>query len=572
MDQYFPYGKDKSITQYVDWISFTTLNYGLASESQKWKTFEEIYEPYAQQIKKLELDLPVMLAEFGSTSYGGNSAEWNHESMDKIQQKYPEIRSVILFHSDLDKNWITAWRPENQDSFINWTFDVSFVSNSFNSFNTLEILSFKEKTKEKNHYQHKNISGTYGNFSWKVDEKPFYMKGICYNPAHDWRDGFYPLTRKQLERDFQLIKDMGANTIRRYEPGMYDRNILNIAEEKELKVLYGFWFDPAIDYYGDAKAVAAYEKKVLNYIKKYKDRNCIVGWNIGNETWGLQKKFFEKPYLTLTRRAYLEFLERLAQKIHEIDPERPVFSSEEHDHFRLQGTIYEFRTHAPSIDIMGVNSYYEQNIKNLHQVFAEHDTLRPYVVTEFGPKGYWSKEFGDFNYDSLLIELSSVTKAEWYERQWTDYIEKYRGYNLGGLAFSWRDRYEGTATWFGITDYKGRLKPAYYSLQSAWADKNLSNNNFPDLYIVGHWYPVKPGGRLWLAGGISNDYHGPLKYEWQVIEENTWKSSSPVINSIEEKRHVQIKIPNFNSKFRVYLYATDTLGNVITASRPLILE
>jgi exo-beta-1,3-glucanase (GH17 family) len=81
---------------------------------------------------------------------------------------------------------------------------------------------------------------------------------MCYNPGHDWRDGFYPLTRKQLERDFQYIKQMGANTIRRYEPGIYDRNILNVAEEQGLNVMYGFWFDPAVDYYKDKDAVREY--------------------------------------------------------------------------------------------------------------------------------------------------------------------------------------------------------------------------------------------------------------------------------------------------------------------------
>jgi hypothetical protein len=143
----------------------------------------------------------------------------------------------------------------------------------------------------------------------------------------------------------------------------------------------------------------------------------------------------------------------------------------------------------------------DQIIRRISEQSMLKLTPMPYAVTEFGPKGYWSPQFGDYWNDTLLIELSDVSKAVWIKKQWIDYIKANKGFNLGGFAFSWRDRYEGTATWFGLTDYKGRLKPAYHYLQAAWAGEELED--FPELSIVGHCYPIGTGDKIWLTAAIK---------------------------------------------------------------------
>ncbi|WP_373494072.1 glycosyltransferase, partial [Aquiflexum sp.] len=488
-ESYFPYGNDSSYNQYVDWISLTALNYGLASDEQTSRSFNKIYLPFKKQIEQKGLNLPVMLAEFGSTSYSGDGNIWVKESLQKIKANHPEIKAAVLFYSDLDKNWITEWRPAENENFINWTFDLRNMGDAFAGFDLFEERNYLVKPDiiPNNGIVPKMLKEENGYHELWVEGQPFYIKGVCYNTGHDWEEGFNPLSRKQLDTDFQLIKNMGANTIRRYEPSIYDRNILKAAKDHDLKVMFGFWFDPKIDYMKDKKELMAYERKVLAQVRKYKNDESIIAWNIGNETWGLLKKHYAEPYLTMIRRSYLEFLDDLAIKIKKIDPERPVFSSEEHDNERLIGAIIQYRAFAPHVDVIGVNSYYEKNINQLDSIMSYAYPGKPYVVTEFGPKGYWNKELGDYRNDSILIELSSLIKAEWYKKQWTEYIFQNKGRNLGGMAFSWMDRYEGTATWFGITDYRGRLKPAYYYLQNAWLSDESLPKSFPDISIVGHW-------------------------------------------------------------------------------------
>jgi len=158
----------------------------------------------------------------------------------------------------------------------------------------------------------------------------------------------------------------------------------------------------------------------------------------------------------------------------------------------------------------------------------------------------------------------------WIKKQWTDYIEPNKGFNIGGFAFSWRDRYEGTATWFGLTDYKGRLKPAYHYLQTAWVGQKLEE--FPELSIVGHWYPIATGDKIWLTAATTNNYNGKLSYEWEVIDDKKWNMPTKITNNINDFQIVEIEAPSKKSSYRVYVYAVDTLGNVITSSRPLLLR
>ena len=568
VSSYFPYGKDSSITELVDWIGLTALNYDSAAIHHKSLTFKEIYLPFRKEIKQHQLELPVMLAEFGATNYSYNAAGWVNESLPQIREDYAEINALVLFYSDRDKNWITNWRPDAKASNIDWTFDLESVASELQNFDPIDLNGGFSSKVQLASEKRVGIGEDKGGFVMYISGEPFYMKGICYNNGHDWEEGFKPLSRKQVQEDFNKIKASGANTIRRYEPSIYDRNIFKEANAHELKIMYGFWFDPKTDYFSDHSTLADYKEKVLKNVRKNKGQKNIIAWNIGNETWGLLKKYYGEPYLTIVRRKYISFLENLAVEIHEIDPNRPVFSSEEHDNVRLLAAIHDFKHYAPSIDAIGVNSYYEDNISQLSEIFQKYYPESPYVVTEFGPKGYWNKELGDFRNDTLLIELSSKVKGQSYQHQWETHIEGNKGKNLGGFAFSWQDRFEGTATWFGITDFNGNLKPSYHFLSSAWKKEGIPENAFPDLYIVGQWPNLIAGEKIWLSAATLSDYPGKLKYEWKVYEDETWKNYNPVLNEKEAFQYVEIEMPK--NKSRVYLYAYDEHGNVITASRPLV--
>lgn len=63
-----------------------------------------------------------MIAEFGTTPYGGSQGEWIEEALYNIRNRYQEIQALVFFYSKEDKNWATKWRPSPQTQHIDWTF------------------------------------------------------------------------------------------------------------------------------------------------------------------------------------------------------------------------------------------------------------------------------------------------------------------------------------------------------------------------------------------------------------------------------------------------------------------
>ncbi len=401
-----------------------------------------------------------------------------------------------------------------------------------------------------------------------------YMYGVAYNAGHDWRDNSHtlPLTIDKLEDDFSKIKEMGANTIRRYSPSIYDRNILRVANRMDLNVLYGFWFDPAIDYSVNKLRIWIYERQVIRRVKQLKNNPAIIGWTLGNESWGLLKLNFNEPYLSQVRIEYLKMIGNLAEKIKKIDPNRPVFVVEEHTS-HLSSAFYAFRRYAPNVDFYGVNSYYHQNISLLDSVMQSVAPDKKYFVGEFGPKGYWHKEYNDYIYDTIPFEQNSFAKAEDMQYQWENYIYNHKERNLGGFAFCWKDRYEGTATWFGITDIFGNKKPVWYSLKQLWSDipseKEIPIPPF-NILLPKDNFLVPNGWASAIAATRQVELRDSLFFKWIIYEQGTFKriTETPFEQGLFR---FNFRVPSKKSNYRIYLYVSDNKDNVVTESSPLII-
>ncbi|MFL5754273.1 MAG: glycoside hydrolase family 2 TIM barrel-domain containing protein, partial [Bacteroidia bacterium] len=551
-------------SQFVDWIGVDCLNYGRRAGSSEWYSFEQLYEPYRNSFGRLQK--PVILTQLGSIA-GPAQREWISTSCNEISRKYKEIHSCILtdkvVKSSVYKNGL--FYPYTADFTLSGPATKELLaSHELFEENTATALQKYFLLTEKKEYHSAFIKGKPGDYQLIVNNKPYYIRGVAYNTAHDWRDGNMPLSRRQLESDFKKIKAMGANTIRRYDHGIYDRNIVNIAGEYDLNVLYGFWFDPKVDYFRDSNRVKEYIEDVLEKVSGLKDEPSVLAWSLGNETWGLLKHHYAKPYLTKVRNSYARLIEYLAQKIHEEDPGRPVFSCMEHEEYQLPGELAAFHDMAPSIDVIGVNSYYREQISKLNHVTWEFDSLRPYLVSEFGPIGYWDPHHNKISAGNLLEE-SDGEKAAWYKEQWLNYVAGYKGYNIGGFAYCWHDRMEGSYTWFGLTDYKGRPKPAYYALRSIWTKEQKSLPDYkidaPLLFVPGKKYTIR-------ASGPDT---GKITYEWMLLRDG-YLDKINTISPIGNGKTISLEVPTTASAYRLYLFAGDEEGNVSTASHAVTVH
>lgn len=549
-------------SEFVDWIGVNCLNYE-ADNKSKSLTFSELYLPFRKKLATFQK--PFMITQLGTLA-GNSQSKWFDETFKNIKEQYREIRSVIFY--DQKKNLVNENKIRTADFNLKDADAINIIEKNFAEapFNK-EVLSVGVTKHEKNIYHSSFLTGSPGNFKLIIHGKPFYIKGIAYNTAHDWRDGNMPLSRRQVEKDMKRIKEMGANTIRRYDHGIYDRNILTIAEEYDLNVMFGFWFDTQIDYYKDSIRVQEYIENTLEKVMQYKDRNSIIAWSLGNETWGLLKHNYSKPYLTKVRQGYVRMIETLAKRIHEIDPTRPVFSCMEHEEYQLPGELAAFHDAVPSIDVIGINSYYKEQISNLNKVFYQFDSIRPYLVSEFGPPGYWDPAHNRTSGKSL-IEDSDSEKAAWYQYQWNNYINANKGYNIGGVAYCWHDRMEGSNTWFGLTDYKGRLKLSYYALKKVWSGKE--SETLP-CFTIHKPQEIKPGMEnqfTAIASGITNR---KITYEWS-LSKNEYMKQLDAVSYNNNETEVLVSIPKNSSNYRLYLYVSDESGNVATASLPIKVD
>ncbi|MCW3103465.1 MAG: family 2 glycosyl transferase [Bacteroidetes bacterium] len=548
-------------SQFVDWVGVSCLNYGENDADTDNYSFDQLYEPFRNTFGPFQK--PFIVTELGTTP-GKAQMAWFGKAFQSMQEKYHEVHAAVIS----DENKITY--RDNQSYTTRFSLEPAAVKEiaqelGESPFRKEAFIAGKTMSPAQVTYHSPFITGPAGEFKLMVKGKPFYIQGVAYNTAHDWRDGNMPLTRRQVEKDMIKIKEMGANTIRRYDHGIYDKNVLNIAEENGVNVLYGFWFDPKIDYYRDSAKVKEYIHNVEEKVEQFKGHSSLIAWSIGNETWGLLKHNYAKPYLTKVRQSYVQMIELLAERIHEIDPTRPVFSCIEHEEYQLPGELAAFHDAVPSVDAIGINSYYREQISRLNHVFYQFDSLRPYLISEFGPRGYWDPHYNKTS-RKLLVEDSDVEKAEWYHEQWDNYVEAYKGYNIGGIAYCWHDRMEGSNTWFGLTDYMGRTKPSYYALKDAWTGKK--ENPLP-VYKINTPAEIRPGAEYTFTALASGKADPGLHYEWSLRKDEYLDPVDAVNVDSDDATSVRVTVPETCSDYRLYLYVSDDLGNVSTASVPI---
>jgi hypothetical protein len=564
-DAYFPGAG------FVDWVGVTALNHAPSAANRSWRGFSDIYEPMRWQV--LRYNRPVILTELGTTGNDGDRAQWFTAALGAIAQNYPEIKSVVFFHTDRDGQLNGQHRSPANVQPIDWTFcnsravvDAIRTSLSAKRFvdreSTLDALTRARPVgpPPPRPAESALVRAGDGHYDLLVDGKPFYVRGVAFNPAHDWRDGHRPLTRRELEKDLPQVKAMGANTLRRYGVGWYDRNILNLAAEHQLKVLYGFWFEHHVDYVRDEDKLASYERMVERTVVEYRRHPSLLGWTLGNETWGLLKHHYGQPYLTYVRQAHVAFVERLARRIRELDPQHPVFVVHEHSD-QLAGALLDFSRGAPSVDVTGVNSYYEPQISELAAVLKRFDRDRPYLVSEFGPDGYWHADFTARGSRGELVEPSAADKARYYQDRWQRHVEAHRGLNVGGVAYCWRDRYEATPTWFGLTDSEGNEKPAYFALRQSWTGQ-LPPGEGPRIVNViaqGAQANYAPRGSLSVRSDVRVAPGESPAYSWSLSGENFERELGKV-NVVSGGSAANITLPKRPGWYRVHLQVRDSRG------------
>ena len=307
-----------------------------------------------------------------------------------------------------------------------------------------------KKSKSASKVEVKKVEGI---SSFYVDGEKFDLKGVGFN----W----------EYRNDIEGIKNMGGNAIRTWTT-KYADSILPQAEKHNIKVAMGIsigkelWgFD-----YSDSTAVAQQFKKVKKQVLKYKDHPNLLCWVVGNEL----NLLFNEDGVTLKPvdpKVY-DGLAQIVDYIHEVDPNHPVtstFAGVINDHLQVA------MKRCPQLDMVSVQVY--AGLSSVEQAMKDTGIQKPYMVTEFGPRGFWEMPKTPWGRE---IEEPSGPKADGIiERIDQGLTNNTSGNCLGGFAFVWGQKQERTPTWYGMHHKDGSETEIIDRLTHLWTGKYPEN-------------------------------------------------------------------------------------------------
>ena len=380
-----------------------------------------------------------------------------------------------------------------------------------------------------------------GQWELRVEGEPFLVKGVVYNffavgddPAQktlrDWSildtdgngrvDVAYDswvdvnLNNRQDEDemsvgDWQLLRDMGCNTLRLYQMPSADERIEPLYREKGINLTFFHppnkaLFRDLYEEYGIMVVIGHFfgewgigsgalweqgtdytdpeqRKNLLACIRvmveEHKDEPYTLLWMLGNENFNPEDHDNAEQQVE----AFLTLVNEAAVLIHELDPNHPVALCN-----WGMANLAAFGRYCPDVDIFGINSYLKEFTPVYERVKKEYD--RPVLITEYG---FPSLGFNRVDEDAQAAGHQSC----WMSIEANRYGGEGVGNSIGGTAFIWCDQWgltgapdvhdEGSMMgmkgieWYGLTSqgdgskspFLRQLRKVYYRYKEWWGTK-----------------------------------------------------------------------------------------------------
>jgi tetratricopeptide (TPR) repeat protein len=313
-----------------------------------------------------------------------------------------------------------------------------------------------------------------GHWQLLVDDKPFFIKGMAYSPtkigqspddgtlvdwmkeddSHDgkitapyeaWVDKYGDNKRHDDEPmvgDFQLMKEMGVNTLRIYYQASTQSNKAFLE-----KMYQGYGFKVAMSNFIGKYAIGSgakwaegtdysnpvHQKNMMDYVRQmvmeFKDEPYILMWILGNENnYGVASNADKNPV------AYFKFVNEVAKMIKSIDPNHPVAICN-------GDTLYadKFGKYAPDVDAYGANVYRGDYGFGSFWDEVKEQSDKPAFITEYGAPAFGGA--------SMTYEEGQQAQADYHKGNWLDILYNSAGYkegagnSVGGMAFEWVDEW-----------------------------------------------------------------------------------------------------------------------------------
>lgn len=338
---------------------------------------------------------------------------------------------------------------------------------------------------------------------------------------------------------------------------------LDACQKHGLTLTVGIWLGHK-DYfdYNDSAKVKAQFEEAKSVVLKHRNHPALLMWGLGNEM-----EVGGNDNATLWTA-----VEDLAKMCKELDPNHPTMTVVAEIN---PEKIANIKKYAPSIDILGVNSY--GGLPTLPKRLKECGWNKPYIVTEYGPLGPWERPKTPWG---AALEQTSTEKAEFYAKNYKDSIEGQPGWCLGSYAFLWGDKQEETPTWFGMFLPTGERTAAVDVLAHAWTG-SWPKNRAPALQELTLDIAQKnvPAGTKASAVVRASDPDGDgLSYQWELRREAENKAFAgqgekrpgAIKGIVDDKAspRIEFTVPKDSGAYRLYVTVRDGKGNAACANLP----
>ena len=359
---------------------------------------------------------------------------------------------------------------------------------------------------------------------------------------------------------FAELRAAGGNSVRLWSADYADV-LLDEAGQQGLTIMLGLWLQTpqaGFDYY-DRAAVRQQFVALRQQVLRFRNHPALLMWNVGNEL----EAHNESPKVMLA-------VEEVARMLHDLDPQHPVCTTSAGDLERLA----EVQQLCPDIDLLGVNTY--SRLLTLGSDLRAHGWARPYVVTEYGPRGYWETTLTPWQ---APLEQNSTDKAEFVRTRYERGIVADSAQCLGGYAFFWGQKSEKTPTWFSLFEPTGEKTGTVDVLQQLWKDQAPT---IGPLRLAGRLdadrVRLPAGARYPAVVTAADPEQDALSAKWEVRAETPpgmapailTTMAGPVPNAIEQAAglEAQVRIPTAPGPYRLFVRVFDGHGSVATANLP----
>ena len=120
---------------YVDWMAMDGYNFGTNPVSgDRWTSFASVFGPTYAALLRLAPSKPIMIAEAGSSEYGGSKAAWlKHALSVELPTAFPRIKAFVWFNSRNDGDWPISTSVSARTAFAAGIASPYFTGNDFST-------------------------------------------------------------------------------------------------------------------------------------------------------------------------------------------------------------------------------------------------------------------------------------------------------------------------------------------------------------------------------------------------------------------------------------------------------